>query len=96
MMAIQRLTHPPSHVQDSVGSRRDVLIWGYGVTTGHVVAVQVLDSGAADLVVEFDAPVAVVVPDSVCPRVGNCRFDTKCPSFVACARHGVDDEQELA
>lgn len=63
MMAIQHIEHPPTHVRDAVGARRDVLLWGYGVSTGHVAAVQVLEDGSADLVVEFDVPQAVVVPD---------------------------------
>lgn len=88
MMVIKRVTHAGEHPGDLVGAREDVLIWDYGVTTGHVAAVHVLQDGAADLVVEFEVPQHEEdVPDDRCARVQACRLDRRCPFYVGCDAH---------
>lgn len=87
MMVIKHLKDPPKHVLETVGARQDVLIWDYGLVTGHVVAVQVLPTGGADLVVEFEVPQPVVVPDNLCDRMQACRFDAICPYLTSCEAH---------
>lgn len=62
MMVIKHTRVTPN-IRDAVGARQDILIWNYGVVTGHVVAVHVRAFGVADLVVEFEVPSPVVVPD---------------------------------
>lgn len=85
MMVIKHVAHPGKHVRDSIGARQDVLIWDYGVATGHVVAVQMLPTGGADLVVEFEVPQPEIVDDDLCSRVQVCRHDSRCPFFGTCA-----------
>lgn len=84
MMVIKHLPAAPLRVLDAVGGRQDVLIWEYGVVTGHVVAVQMLPTGGADLVVEFEVPQPEIIDDDLCSRVQSCRMDTRCPFYVAC------------
>jgi hypothetical protein len=87
VMVIKHIPSPPPYVRDSVGARQDVLVWGYGVVTGHVVAVQLLAGGGADLVVEFEVPQPEIIDDDLCSRVQACRFDPRCPFVDSCAQH---------
>ena len=87
MMVIRHVAHPGAHVRDAVGARQDVLVWGYGVSTGHVAAVHVREDGSADIVVEFERPEPIVVSDDVCERVQSCRFDRRCPFVDSCELH---------
>jgi hypothetical protein len=91
MMLIKRIDAPAGVLPaDCVGMFQTVLVWGKGVSRAPVVAAQLVDGGRSlDLVIEYEAP-ATVVPDDVCARVGMCRFDTHCASFVPCARRGVE------
>jgi hypothetical protein len=63
MMAIEHVNRPGPHIRDTVGAARDVLIWGYGTTKGRVAAVQLLTDGSADVVIEWEQPEPVTVPD---------------------------------
>lgn len=87
MMVIRHLEVAPAHPLDTVGARQDVLIWDYGVITGHVAAVHVLEEGGADLVVEFEVPQPVVVPADLCERMAACRLDRICPFWSSCEEH---------
>ena len=84
MMVIKHVAAPGPYIRDTVGARQDILVWGYGVSTGHVAAVHVLADGSADLVVEFAAPPVVVVSAVVCERVQSCRMDTWCHRILEC------------
>jgi hypothetical protein len=86
MMVIKHIPYPSAHVRDSVGARQSVLVWEYGVVTGHVVAVQVLDGGGADLVIEFVVPQPEIIDDDLCSRVQACRFDRRCPFVDSCSQ----------
>lgn len=88
MMTVKRTPAPAGLAPlDCVGMFQTVLVWGKGVSTGAVVAAQLVEGGAyVDLVIEYEAPVRVV-PDDFCGRVQSCRFDSACPFVTSCERH---------
>jgi anti-sigma factor RsiW len=89
MMVVKRIAATPGMLaMDCVGAAQTILVWDRGVCVGRVAAAQsVLDGHAIDLVVAFEQPAPVEVPEDVCSRVESCRFDLRCPFWDTCARH---------
>ena len=88
MMAIKHVVHPGP--RDTVGGLQDVIIWGYGVSQGRVVAVDLHADGSVALAVELDRPQPIVVPEVICDRMESCRFDQRCQWLMSCQEHECD------
>ena len=58
MMAITHVKHPPDDAEDRIGTASDVLVWGYGVIAGEIVAIDRTADGGCDVRVEYDSPSA--------------------------------------
>lgn len=92
MMVMKRITgrgpYTQQQARDVIGAAQVVLMWPFGTVAGRVAAAQVvLDGAALDLVVEYEVPAPVVVPDDLCGRMERCRFDPRCPFYVGCCEH---------
>lgn len=86
MMVIRHVARPGR--RDTVGGLQDVIIWGYGVSQGRVIAVDLHADGSAALAVEIDLPKPVEVPEIICDRMQRCQFDQRCQWWLSCLEHG--------